>query len=350
VSLLGRLSTAAGAFTLDMSIEVADGEVVAVLGPNGAGKTTLLRGLCGLLPITSGSVTLNGRVLDDPAAGVHVPPECRPIGVVFQDLLLLPQMSALDNVAFGLRNRGMSRKEARGHAAGWLDWLGLVDKHASRPRELSGGQAQRVALARALAIAPDLLLLDEPLSALDAGLRVDVRRDLRRALSAFTGVTIIVTHDPAEAFTLADRLVIIEDGGVVQTGTPAEVAARPRSTYVAKFAGVNLLRGWADGRRIALEGGSDLHVSQEAQGDVIALIHPKTVALHRERPQGSPRNVWRRRVESLDIEPDLVRVLLSGKPEVVAEVTTTAMIDLGLKQGDEIWASFKAAEIDVYPA
>ncbi|WP_455353238.1 ABC transporter ATP-binding protein [Streptomyces sp. SYSU K217416] len=350
MSLDAEIQTSAGTFSIDVPLGIPEGQTVAVLGPNGAGKSTLLRALCGLLPLSGGRLSLNGHVLDDPATGTFVPAECRPVGVVFQDLRLIPHLSAVENVAFGLRCRGLSRAECRRRAAQWLDRFGLADRAAARPRELSGGQAQRVALARALAIAPDLLLLDEPLSALDVGLRADMRRDLQRALASFPGVRLVVTHDPTEAFTLADQLVIIEGGRVVQSGTPAEVTARPRSPYVARFVGINLLRGWADGDRLTVEGGRGLVVPKGVSGDVWAGIHPRAVALHRNEPDGSPRNTWRCRVESMDVERDVLRVALSGKPSVVAEVTTAAFAALDLEPGDDVWVSVKATEIEVFTA
>jgi molybdate transport system ATP-binding protein len=339
-----------GTFDLDVDIEVADRETVAILGPNGAGKSTMLRALAGLHRLDGGRLTLNGRVLDDPAARSFVPPECRPVGVVFQNLRLFPNLSAVDNVAFGLCCRGVARREASRRAAEWLDRLGLAERAAARPAELSGGQAQRVAVARALAVAPEMLLLDEPLSALDVGMRAEMRRDLQRALGSFPGVRLVVTHDPTEAFTLGDRLIILEGGRVVQTGTPGEVTARPRSQYVAQFVGVNLLRGWAERGRLTVEGGFELVVPDGAQGDVWAGVRPRSVALHRERPDGSPRNTWSCRIESLDVERDVLRVVLAGKPSLVAEVTAEAFTELALRPGDAVWASVKATEIEVFPA
>jgi molybdate transport system ATP-binding protein len=181
-------------------------------------------------------------------------------------------------------------------------------------------------------------------------MRAEMRRDLQRALGAFPGVRLVVTHDPTEAFTLGDRLIILQDGRVVQTGTPAEVTARPRSQYVAQFVGVNLLRGWAERGRLTVEGGFELVVPDGAQGDVWAGVRPRSVALHRERPDGSPRNTWPCRIESLDVERDVLRVVLTGKPSLVAEVTAEAFAELGLRPGDPVWASVKATEIEVFPA
>jgi molybdate transport system ATP-binding protein len=339
-----------GSLALEAQIQVAPGEIVAVLGPNGAGKTTLLRALAGLVRPDRGTVSLDGAVFDDVARGTHLPPERRPIGVVFQDYLLFPHLSALENVAFGLRARGVRTADARKHAAGWLERFGLAREIHTMPRALSGGQAQRVALARALAIDPRLLLLDEPLAALDASTRGELRRDLKRHLASFAGIRIVITHDPLEAIALADRLVILEQGRIVQTGTPTEVTQRPRSRYVADLVGVNLLRGTATAGQVALAGGARVQSADGVDGEVFAVIHPRAVALHRSRPEGSPRNVWRGRASALDFQGDRVRVGVEGEMPIVAEVTPAAVRELDLAEGGEVWVSVKATEITVYPA
>jgi len=348
--LRARIALDRGELHLDVALDIAMGATVAVLGPNGAGKTTLLRALAGLHRIAHGQVVLDGEVLEDAAAGVHLPPEARPVGLVFQDHLLFPHLSAVENVAFGLRCRGAGRAAAHRQAAEWLARVGLGDRLNARPGQLSGGQAQRVALARALATEPRLLLLDEPLAALDASTRVEVRRQLRRHLESFPGVRLLVTHDPVEAIALADRLVVLEGGRVVQAGTAGEVTARPRSRYVADLVGVNLYPATAAGDRVVLAGGAVLHAPGAGTGDVFARVHPRAVSLHRRRPEGTPRNVWAGRAEGLDLEGDRVRVQVGGAVPIVAEVTPAAVADLGLGDGGEVWVSLKAAEIDVYPA
>ena len=330
-------------FALDVQLKVSAGETVAVLGPNGAGKTTLLRALAGLVPI-NGRVELNGQVLDDSAAGRHIPTERRRVGIVFQDHVLFPHMTVLDNVAFGLPH------DSSRIAREWLDRAGLGDRANAMPRELSGGQAQRVALIRTLATEPHLLLLDEPLSALDVTIRAEVRRELSRQLSGFHGVRILVTHDPLEAIALADRLVVLEHGKVVQSGSPAEVTARPRSRFVADLAGVNLLRGQGRGDHVELAGGTALAAPEAGGGDVFAVIHPRAVALYTSRPEGTPRNVWRGRAEDLDLQGERVRVRLSGAVPLVAEVTPSAVRELHLDAGAEVWVAVKATEVSVYPA
>jgi molybdate transport system ATP-binding protein len=350
VSLQARVGLTIGRLRLDAELAVATGELVVLLGPNGAGKTTLLRALAGLQPLDRGRVVLDGVVLDDAEAGDHLPTERRPIGFVFQDYLLFPHLSALENVAFGLRARGLTRAEARRRAAGWLERVGLAEHAGSRPGALSGGQAQRVALARAMVSDPRLLLLDEPLAALDAATRTVLRRDLRRHLASFDGTRLLVTHDPLEALALADRLVVLEGGRVTQTGTPAEVSGRPRSRYVAELVGVNLFRGRAAGSSIQLHGGGVLVAAGDHHGEVFAAVHPHAVALHRRLPEGTPRNVWAGTADALEAAGDRVRVRVTGPVPIVAEVTPAAAGDLRLADGGPVWASVKATEVAVYPA
>ncbi len=343
MTLHARLAVTRGAFALDITLEVAPGEVVALLGPNGAGKTTALRALAGLTAVTGGQITLDGRPLHT------LPPEQRPIGMVFQDYLLFPHLSALDNVAFGPRCQGVSKAEARRTAAALLERVGLADRAAARPRQLSGGQAQRVALARALAVRPRLLLLDEPLAALDAHTRLEVRSQLRRHLADFDGATVLVTHDPLDAMVLADRLIVIENGGIVQQGAPAEVARNPRTEYVARLVGLNLYRGLADGARVKV-GELLFSTSEQLAGPAFVAFPPAAVALYRTRPDGSPRNLWQATIEGLERHGDNVRVHLDGPITAFADITPAAVADLDLTPGQTIWASVKATETHAYPS
>ena len=343
----------AGELVVKAALDVADGEVVGLLGPNAAGKTTLLRAVAGLAPAVSGRVVLDGEVLEDSAAGVRLPTEQRPIAMVFQDYRLFPHLSALDNVAFGLRARGLSRDAAAARAMTWLERVGLGGHEHDRPKALSGGQAQRVALARALVTDPRLLLLDEPLAALDAGARAQLRHELQRHLAAYEGTCVLVTHDLIEAVTLADRLVVLEAGRVTQTGSPENVSLHPRSRYVADLVGLNLYRGRVteDGS-IELAQGQRLVAADEHHlaGEIFAVIDPRDVALYREHPEGSPRNVWPGTAEILESTGDRVRVRVTGPLDVVAEVTPAAVAQLKLGDGGPIWASVKATEVVVYPA
>jgi molybdate transport system ATP-binding protein len=350
VILQAHLDVTVGAFHLDAALDVGAGEVVAVLGPNGSGKTTTLRLLAGLLALDRGSIVLDGVPVDDPEREIFQVPERRGASVVFQDYLLFPHLSARDNIAFGLRSHGTSKGAARVQADRMLDAFGLLDRAADKPKQLSGGQAQRVALARALAPAPRLLLLDEPLAALDAGTRTTVRRDLRRHLDGFGGATVLVTHDPLDAIALASRVVILEDGRVSQAGGIAEITERPTSRYVADLIGLNLFRGVAHGTGVAIDGSTaTVTVADAVHGPVHVLIHPNAVAVHTEHPAGSPRNQWPARVVGFDLLGDRVRVRLDGPISLVAEITPAAVAELGLHEGQDVWAAVKATEIETYP-
>lgn len=237
MSLDARIRVDRGDFRLDVSFRVNDGETLAVLGPNGAGKSTILRCVLGLLPLDAGRITLHDTVLDDVDTDVFVEPDQRRIGAVFQDYLLFRHLSAINNVAFGLRARGTKKDESRLIARSLLERF-EVDHLADRfPSQLSGGEAQRVALARALAIEPRAIVLDEPLAALDVTTRKSVRDELARFLAAFSGPRVLVTHDPVDARRLADRVLIVEKGHVVQEGTVFDVVRRPASAYVEALFG-----------------------------------------------------------------------------------------------------------------
>lgn len=355
MSLNAHISLSLGAFDLDVQFSVDPGEVVALLGPNGAGKSTVLRAVAGLAPLDAGRITLDDLVLDDPVADVFVNADARPVGVVFQDYLLFAHLSALENVAFGLRARGMPRAQARTVAAEWLNRMGLGDHATHRPAQLSGGQAQRVALARALATQPRLLLLDEPLAALDAGTRAEVRSDLRRHLATFGGMRIMVTHDPIDAFALADRVIVIEGGRVSQTGSLAEVTAQPRSRYVADLVGVNLLSGDITHGVLTTSAGAQIVSSYGADeptpnGSALVAIRPQSIVLHPEHPIGSTRNVWPVTVVDIDQYADRVRVRLDGPVPLVAEITPGALAALSLQPGSQVWAAVKASETMAYPS
>ena len=334
---------------LDAAFSVASGEVLALLGPNGSGKSTTLRALVGLLPLAGGRVELDGTVLEDPAQKVRVPPEKRPIGLMFQDYLLFPHLSALENVAFGLRSRGTDKKVAREKASHTMARLGLDGLAEAKPGSMSGGQQQRVAMARALVTDPKLLLLDEPLAALDVSTKTDVRRLLREVLSQSDAANVLVTHDLLDAVALGDRMVVIENGGIVQTGTPAEVTARPRSRYVADLTGVNLLRGTAQGTLLDLDGGGQLVCANRVTGPTLAVIAPAGVSVSRQRPEREERNTWPGQISAVDLMGDRVRVRIEGKPPITAEVLPAAVTELKLDDGGDLWASVPPAAITVYP-
>lgn len=219
-------------FTLDLDVEFAAGQVTAVMGPNGAGKSTLLRIIAGLQPIDTGAVYINGRKVDDGDRLLTTPAD-RHVGLVFQDYALFAHLSVLENVAFGPRSRGVEASQARREGLRLLERLGIAELAARRPAAISGGQAQRVALARALATNPEVLLLDEPMAALDAEARVSVRQELQALLQEFAGVTIMVSHEPRDALALSSRIIVLEGGRVTQDATPDVLAAAPATTYIS---------------------------------------------------------------------------------------------------------------------
>jgi len=336
-------------FRLDLQVSVPAGRTAALLGPNGAGKSTAVAALAGTLPLATGRIELGGTVLDDPAAGILVPAERRRVGVVFQDYLLFPHLTVLDNVAFGPRCRGVARVAARRRAFDWIERLELHGLEARLPAELSGGQAQRVALARALASDPELLLLDEPLGALDVTTRSEVRRLLSAHLADFAGPRLLITHDPTEAFLLADEIHVVEDGRVTQSGTPDDIRLRPRTRYAADLGGTNLFRGHA--RAGAVETGSHvLHVADhDMEGPVLVTIRPAAISVHLTPPQGSFRNSWLTSIARLERLGHRVRILTGAPLPITAEVTSEARDELGLAPGSEVWLALKATEIGVQP-
>ncbi|MGH3098133.1 MAG: ABC transporter ATP-binding protein [Streptosporangiales bacterium] len=329
---------------VDLAVTAAAGETVAVLGPNGAGKTTLLRALAGLVHLETGQVRLDGRDI------TGLPAHARRVGLVPQGHALLPHLSVRANVAYGLHARGMHRREARRRADDWLDRLDIAAFAHRRPRTLSGGQAQRVALARALVTEPRLLLLDEPLAAVDAAAAVDVRRSLREHLAAYEGACLLVTHDPVEAVTLAGRLLVLDDGRLVQDGTPEDVLRAPRSSWVARMLGMNAYTGTVTGDGVLrlVTGGALVASDLPPTGSqILATVPPDAVALYVQRPDGSPRNTWRGTVGEVSGVGGRVRVQVTGEPDVVAEVTPSAAAGLGLAPGVPVWASVKATEIRI---
>lgn len=343
-------TVARGDFTLCISLTSKPGEVLGILGPNGSGKSTLLKAVAGLLPVTTGRIELDGHLVDDAATGVFAEAAQRPIGFVFQDYRLFPHMSVLDNVAFSPLARGLAHAEARAIAARWLSRFGLFDYSTRRPADLSGGQAQRVALARALASEPRLLLLDEPLAALDARTRLNVQTELSQHLSDFKGPCLLVTHDPLEALVLADRLLVLEHGRVVQEGTPAEVASRPATEYVAKLVGLNLYAGDADGDEVHLRSGGTFVVPDHGQsGAVLVALRPSAVVVSGQRPRTSARNCWPATIVGLTQLTDRVRLDLEGVPPALVDVTPAAVSELHLKSGSHVWLSTKATDLLIYP-
>ena len=335
--------------TIEVALQVADGETVALLGRNGAGKTTALEAIAGVAPLASGHVALGDRRIED------LPAEERGIGVSFQDAMLFPKLSVLENVALPLRARGTTKVEARARAAQLLGDL-APDVHLDAvPTTLSGGERQRVALARALVADPELLLLDEPFASVDAAAKPALRALLRATLESFSGPKVLVTHDPIEATTLADRLVLLEDGRVTQVGTPEQVRDRPATRYAAELVGTNLFTGTLEpddpGAGRLRTGDGELTVvwpdalPRQPIADVRATLSPSEIALHVERPEGSARNVFHGAIEEIAVTGGRARIRLRTSPALVAELTTGSVERLGLRPGGDVWASCKAVEV-----
>ena len=338
-----------GDFEVGAQFDLEAGSTTAIVGPNGAGKSTVLAAIAGLEPALSGVIEIAGEVVDKPASGLFVASRDRRVGIVFQDHLLFPRMSVRDNVAFGIQSRGRSKSESRARASEFLSRYGLEEFANRAPHELSGGQAQRVALARALATEPQVLMLDEPLSALDVEAKAQVRGELVKQLSEFAGAVLLVTHDPVDVNLLADRVIVLEEGKVVQSATPDDVRRQPRSAYVAAFAGRNYVRAVVDAGQITVDGSTvglqtaDTSVS----GPALVTIAPSAIALHRERPAGSPRNVWATQIVGVEALGDIRRVMLGAPLELSADLTPSAVETMSLAIGQEIWASVKATEVHV---
>jgi molybdate transport system ATP-binding protein len=347
-------------FTLDVELRAEPGEVLAVLGPNGAGKSTLLGVLAGLLRPDAGHVRLGGTTVVDAATGVHVPPHRRGVGLLAQQALLFPHLTALGNVAFGPRAHGVPRREAEQRAQELLTAVGAAALADRRPARMSGGQQQRVALARALAPRPDLLLLDEPLAALDVDATPAMRSLLRRVIRSAGQTAVLVTHSALDALVLADRVVVLTDGRVVEQGPAREVLARPRSPFTARIAGLDLVPGTAcaDGLRtddglVVAGRGDDLVEGEPA----VAVFPPSAVAVFAQRPHGSPRNVLPVLLSAIEPRGDVVRLRAAPVPGgpvwvdgLAADVTPAAVADLAVEPGARLWFAVKATEVAVHPA
>jgi len=336
------------AHTLHVALTAEPGDVVAVIGPNGAGKSTLLRSLAGLLPLDRGTISCDGDTWDGPGTRTPWPPQRRNIGMVFGQHLLFPHLDALDNVAFGPRSRGATKGQSRRTAHRWLERVGVADLEHRRPHELSGGQAQRVAIARAMATDPKLLLLDEPMAALDVGVAMALRFELARHLADFGGVAILVTHDAIDTMTVANRVVVLDEGAIAQVGTPDEVAQRPRTEHVARLVGLNALRGRSTGTDVRLLDGSGLVSTTPFDGEVFASFQPAAVALTLDEPTGSARNRWRGTVRSVVAHGAAVRVHIDAGAALIADVTPASAAELSLVPGRQVWAAVKATEVTVY--
>ena len=343
---------------LDLELRVDPGDVVAVLGANGAGKSTLLSLIAGLLRPDTGRICVDGEVLLDTARRVWTPPHRRGVALLAQQALLFPHLTAAANVAFGPRSKGCSRTEAREIAGRWLeavDASGFADR---RPDQLSGGQAQRVAIARALAADPALLLLDEPMAALDVAVAPALRQVLRRVLRRAGRTALLVTHDLLDALTLADRVIVLERGRVVEDGPARTVLTEPRSAFAARIAGIDLVAGTAGDHGLTTPQGlriqGILDPACVAGEPAVAVFSPSAVAVHLTEPGGSPRNHLPVTITELEPRGELIRVhaieSAGGSTGLVADITAAAAADLDLVPGKRVHYAVKATEVAVYPA
>jgi molybdate transport system ATP-binding protein len=343
-----------GGTELDVALEAREGECLALAGPSGAGKTSILRVAAGLLKPGRGRVACGDETWLDTERGVDVAPERRSCGYVFQDYALFPHLSALQNVAYPLH--GLPRAERRERARELLERFGVERVADSRPATLSGGERQRVALARALARRPRALLLDEPLSALDARTRASAARELGAVLRAAEAPALLVTHDFAEAAQLGDRVGVVDAGRVVQQGTPSALAAAPVSAFVADFTGAVVLTGRArpsdDGLTLVeLDGGGTVTSVDQGEGPVAVSVYPWELALEpaEEEAHGSARNRLPADVISLTTLGNRVRVGLAASQPLAAEVTKASADLLALRPGSRVTVAWKAAATRLIP-
>ena len=337
-----------GALELDVDLAVERGECLALAGPSGAGKTSVLRIAAGLLRPAYGRVEANGETWLDTGSGIDVPAERRRCGYVFQHYALFPHLSAWQNVAYPLR--GMDKAARHERALALLERFGLAELAGARPETLSGGERQRVAVARALPREPEVLLLDEPLSALDARTRAAAARELGAVLRDSEAPTLLVTHDFAEAAQLGDRVGVVDRGRVVQLGTPSELAAAPASAFVADFTGAVVLSGVArrtpEGlTRVELDGGGTVTSTDVGEGAVAVTVYPWEITIepHGSEAHGSAENRLDAEVLSIPTVGNRVRLALAGPQPLVAEITAASTERLGLHAGSRVVATWKAA-------
>jgi molybdate transport system ATP-binding protein len=339
----------------DLRLRVEPGEVVAVLGANGAGKSTLLSLLSGLLHPDTGRITLDGQVLVDTDARIWVPPHRRKVVLLAQEALLFPHLTALENVAFGPRSQGVGRRPALESARAWLTAVDAAEFAERKPAQLSGGQAQRIAIARALAADPAVLLLDEPMAALDVAVAPALRHLLRRVLRDTRRTAVLVTHDLIDALSLADRVVVVESGRIVEDGPTRVVLTQPRSAFTARIAGINLIAGTTDGRHLITDDGTRVAGVFDPgcrPGDpVVAVFQPSAVAVHLTEPTGSPRNHLPVTITELEPRGQVLRVHtgpVAGASGLLADITAAAAADLELQPGLRAFCAVKATEVTIY--
>jgi molybdate transport system ATP-binding protein len=377
--LTAVLNTHLNTFHLDINFSAGKGKTTVLLGESGAGKSTVLRLLAGLFHPEHGHISLEGKTYFDSERNVAIPPQERPFGYVFQDYVLFPHLTTYENVAFGLRAQHLPRKIVRQRVGEALEQVHLAGYDQRRPAQLSGGQQQRVAIARALALRPQLLLLDEPLAALDVQTRREVRQELRNLLSSAGITTVMVTHQYLEALLFGYHILVLEQGHVIQQGSHGDLLQYPRSSYIAELVGMNFFRG----RVICCEAGAmctiqlqnngrpgiELSAALEEQtrklpkpGDeAFVLVDPRSITLYQTLPDSSARNVVQGTIVQVlhlgtpfgnnSEDSGRVRVSISvddSVPLLTAEVTEASASRMELSEGKLMYATFKATEAKAY--
>ncbi|MCO5315913.1 MAG: ABC transporter ATP-binding protein [Solirubrobacterales bacterium] len=364
---------ARGGFRAEVVLDLPGGGALALLGPNGAGKSTVLRAVAGLDPIVAGTIRIGGRTVADPDRGIGISAGKRGVGYVFQDYRLFPHLDVLDNVAFGIRATGASRKASRRRAGEVLERAGLERFSSAQPGDLSGGESQQVAVARALASGPHLLLLDEPLAALDVENRADMREHLKRVIANFDATVLLVTHDPGDALAVTDRIAIIEAGRVVQRGTGRELSAAPATAWVARLVGRTGISGEVPAGAVVEPGGVVVFRTAAGPmrgravgllpgdpfppGPVFASFNPAAVRIGDPGTPGGHAalpNFWPAATVSV-VEPDLGRTMfeLDLEPDAVGSTTVRAATSperaSQLRPGDRIKVEIPPDTIQITP-
>ena len=343
---------------IDLALQVRPGEVVAVLGGNGAGKSTLLSLISGLIRPDAGRITLDGKVLVDVDERVWVPSHQRGVVLLAQQALLFPHLTAAANVAFGPRSKGAGRQDAKAEALRWLAAVDATEFAERKPAQLSGGQAQRIAIARALATDPALLLLDEPMAALDVAVAPALRQLLRKVLRDTGRTALLVTHDLIDALSLADRVIVLDAGRIVEDGPTRTVLAQPRSRVRRPHRRRQPDRRHRRGPRTAHPDGTRIQGIVDPTcvtgQTAVAVFSPAAVAVHLAQPTGSPRNHLPVTITELEPRGELIRVhaadTIGGTGGLIADITAAAAADLELFPGKAVHYAIKATEVQIYPA
>ena len=330
----------------EFSLNTNNNNRVSIIGPNGAGKSTLLRVIGGHQPLETGTLRVNGALVDAPSEKIFTPPHKRHIVLQHQNGGVFPHLSVQDNIAFPFRSKKYSKRKARLRISGILKEFDLQAIQTRFPHSLSGGQRARVALARSVASNPDFLLLDEPCASLD----VEATAEIHQHLRCLEATLLIATHNPIETMKLTDYIIAIEQGKVIQQGNIKELTSKPATPWISKFLDLNLVSGKATGYDLELSNGERLHLPRKHFGPVQVSFPSSSIAIHTEEPTGSPRNRWEATVSSLNTDGDLVRVSLNGSFFSRATITDTSFKELGIKLGSHCWASIKSTELMVLPS